>query len=316
MRALGVLSYTLAITAALLGGCGGVQLPIHEQVAAAPAALSRSDLLYVADNGNGDLYVYTYPQGRIVQKIQYSPLQDPAGDCIDDRGNVFVTGYNGHDVLVYRHGAEKPYLILEDPGYPIGCSINLTTHNLAVANAMDRDAGPGNVAVWKDPILSGSSGPSFIYSNPPFIEPAWCAYDDQGNLFVDGGDYSQRTTALAEIPNGGTAFNSISLSVNLSWPPGDIQWDGQYISIGAGNIIYQLSFSTSTGQVVGSTQLPPYWSLHGYSIFGATPQRSHRKLVATAGESIGFFQYPSGKGPSKRVSQDEPTAAVVSPAQR
>jgi sugar lactone lactonase YvrE len=276
-------------------------------------ALSDSDLLYVTNETS--VYVYTYPRGRLVQEFQYAPLQSPAGDCIDDRGNVFITGSNHHDVLVYSHGASEPKTVLWDPGYPMGCSIDPTTQNLAVANYYGPSAGAGNVAIWDDPTTSvGSGGPTFVYSNLQFTEPTWCAYDDKGNLFVDGGGYSQRKVSLAELPKGATSFENISVGIDFGWPPGDVQWDGQYITISAGNVVYELSFSGSTGYVVGSRRLPLYWSLQGYSVAGAWQKSAKRTLIATAGGSIGFFRYPTGRGPTKTLLQSSPLAPVVSPA--
>ena len=281
----------------------------------ARTAPSYSDLLYLTDKGSGDLYVYTYPAGNLVQQFQYAPIQDPAGDCVDDRGNVFVTGYNGHDILVYAHGASQTKMVLKDPGYPLGCSIDPTTHNLAVANADGANGGAGNVAIWRDPItIAGTGGPTMVFSNLQFSAPQWCAYDNQGNLFVDGADYSQRNVSLIELPKGTTSFESITLGLDLGWPAGNVQWDGQYITISAGNTIYQLSFLGSTAYVAGMTQLPLYWTLQGYSVAGAWPKESKRTLVATAGGLIGLFRYPSGKGPTKTISQNWPFVPVLSPA--
>jgi hypothetical protein len=285
--------------------------PADPPVTVSQRATSSSDLLYVTDQGDGSVYVYAYPQGTLLQHFQYAPLQSPTGDCIDDRGNVFITGYNGHDVLVYSHGASQPWALLMDPGYPSGCSVDPRTHNLAVANVFDRSAGAGNVAIWTAAIAWG--GPTFVYSNLPFLEPAWCSYDDKGNLFVDGQDYSKHQVRLAELPKGATSFERISLKISLGWPPGKVQWDGKYVSIAVGNVIYRLSFSGSKGHVVGSTQLPSRWSLQGYTIVGASPKGARkRSLIGTAGGKIGVFQYPSGSGPSLTIPQNYPLDPVVS----
>lgn len=307
--------YALSIgTAALVAGCGGMQPRLADPLATPlGGALRHTNLLYVTDIGNGKIYVYSYPQGRILQQLTYGFSQSPTGDCIDDRGNVFVTGYNGHDVLVYTHGAKVPYLVLKDPGYPSGCAIDPTTQALAVANTFNQNAGKGNVAIWTDPLSTGSGGP-VVYTGLPFIEPEWCAYDDNGNLFVDGEDYSKRESSLAELPKAAKSFETISLGTSLSFPAGDVQWDGQYISIAVASAVYQFSFSGSTGYVVGKTNLPSYWTLAAYTIAGVHAQ--HRKLLGTFSGSIGLFKYPSGKGPEKKISQNYPLAPVISPAQR
>jgi hypothetical protein len=284
----------------------------NSRPAASLGALSNSALLYVTDNGDEDVYVYAYPKGKLLQTIEAS--QSPAGECIDG-SNVFVTRYNGHDIFMYAHGASEPSVVLPDPGYPIGCSIDPTTQTLAVANEFNRDAGSGNVALWKT--IGTAAAPTAIYSDLPFIEPEWCSYDNKGNLFVDGEDYSTRSVSLVELRNGERRFKTISLAFSLGWPAGHVQWDGKYITISVENVIYRLSFSGSKASVVGSTQLPAYWNLRGYSVVGAWQNKvKDRKLIGTTGESIGFFNYPSGSGPSRTLTQNYPLDAVVSPASR
>jgi hypothetical protein len=285
--------------------------PATSGPAASPRGVSQSALLYVTDEGNV-IYVYSYPKGRLLQKLD--TLQSATGECLDG-GNVFVTFYNGHNIAVYAHGASKPSVVLPDPGYPVGCSIDPATQTLAVANGLNRDAGKGNVVLWKP--TATAIAPAAIYSNLPFEEPFWCSYDNEGNLFVDGEDYSTRSVSLVELPKGGSVFKTISLDISLGWPPGHVQWDGRYITISVANVIYRLSFTGSTAYVVGSTQLPAYWKLQGYSIVGAwQSDAKHHKLVGTAGGSIGFFDYPSGSGPHRALTQNYPFDAVVSPASR
>ena len=104
-----------------------------------------------------------------------------------------------------------------------------------------------------------------------------------------------RKVSLAELPKGAAAFKTISLGISLGWPPGHVQWDGEYMTISVANVIYRLSFSGSSAKVVGSTQLPTYWNLQGYSIVGAWSNAKNRKLIGTAGENIGFLPILPGR---------------------
>lgn len=274
------------------------------------AMASKSALLYVTDEGNV-VYLYTYPMGTMVGQLTMNGLQSPTGECVDNQGDVFITGYNGHTIFEYPHDVSQPIRMLADPGYPVGCSIDSTTQDLAVANAMSTGAGPGNVAIWN---LAANSAPK-VYSNLQFLQPAWCTYDDNGNLFVDGADYSERKSSLAELPQGAASFHKISLGISLDWPPGNVQWDEKYLTVSVGNTIYRLSVSGSRGRVVGSTQLGLSWTLSSYFIVGA--QSNHlkgRMLVGTSGGKIGIFTYPAGKGPTKVITQNYPLDAVVSPS--
>lgn len=269
----------------------------------------NADLLYVTDEGNV-VYVYSYPNLKLVGQLMMYGLQSPTGECVDSHGSVFVTGFNGHKVFLYPYGGSRPVLTLFDPGYPVGCSIDPTTQSLAVANEFDRSAGPGTVVIW-----APANGRPTVYANLQFLEPSWCAYDDKGNLFVDGEDYSTRKSSLAELPKGAASFKKVSLGISLGGPPGNLLWDGKYITAVAGNVIYRLSISDFKARVVGSTTLHALWTLSNYFIVGSQQnQPQARKLVATAGEDIGIFNYPTGTGPTKVITQNYPLDAVVSPA--
>ncbi len=130
-------------TAALLAGCAGG--PFDTAPTAPPFDSARStrsaqddksvkgDLLYVTDTITNDLYVFSYPKGKLVQTIPY--LAEPAGECVDASGNVFVANTGGNDILEFAHGGTSAIATLQDPGFfPIGCAIDPGSGNLAVAN--------------------------------------------------------------------------------------------------------------------------------------------------------------------------------------
>ncbi len=81
--------------------------------------IKSGSLLYVSDTESGDVYVFNYPKGTPAGTI--TGLTDPGGECVDAKGNVFVTNTGGSNVLEYAHGGTAPIATLKDPGFfPIG----------------------------------------------------------------------------------------------------------------------------------------------------------------------------------------------------
>jgi hypothetical protein len=116
--------------AALLAGCGvlplssskgqdDVQPPVasHGAIARSPASMSGKALLYLAGSPSlpsGTVYVYTYPQGHLVETL--TGFAQPFGECSDSAGDVFVVrrpmvpvsavGWKAHDGHLESHGRQ------------------------------------------------------------------------------------------------------------------------------------------------------------------------------------------------------------------
>ena len=125
-----------------------------------------------------------------------------------------------------------------------------------------------------------------------------CAYDDQGNLFIDG---STTTGGIefAELPAGSSAISNITLDKKLE-NAGAVQWDGTYITVEDGSTIYRLSVSGSTGTVVGTTKL-----LARQDAWKSLNFIYHHRVIAPDGAQrghVGFWPYPSGGKPVKVIA--------------
>jgi hypothetical protein len=213
---------------AMLAGCGGSQPPIG-----APGAMLQSraiatrperggswmlpeakseDLLYASDIRNSVVWVYAYPSGQQVGRLSGFPSQ-PAGLCSDSLGDVYVAtsgvDVSSSNVYEYAHGGTNPINTLSDPGQAFGCAVDPTTGNLAVANP--HSASVPNVAVYE-----GAKGMPSVYAAPENAPLAFCAYDDHGDLFVNGG-------LLAELPLGGGSLTEIQLPKSMN-NTASIQW--------------------------------------------------------------------------------------------
>jgi hypothetical protein len=243
----------------LLAGCGG------SQSAGAPTALppiatsshkshghswmlkeaTSEPLLYIT--GASDVYVVSYPQGKLVGEL--SDIDAPAGVCSDAKGDVFVTAVWTEDVLEFAHGGTSPIAKLGDYGYyPNGCAVDPTTGNLAVANFNSMDGSGGNLAIYAKAQGRPTDYPGSYY---------WCAYDNQGDLLVDGngGGYEW-------MPAGSNTLNSVNLNVTGE----GIQWDGTYFAIvdPASKQVNRVTISGSSGVVVSTVNFRGLIASLGY----------------------------------------------------
>lgn len=283
----------------------------------APDARNNS-LLYVSSYGdNGEnVYVYSYPEGKL--KGTLTGFAGPQGECVDRAGDVFISNYDGADIMEYAHGSTQPIAILEDQPYsnPDDCSIDPTTGDLAVSNDFASN-GHGDVAIYKS-----AQGVPQIYSDPDLFDYTACAYDNAGNLFVDGDNDDLKFT-LAELPKSSTTFVTITLpKIREKYGLGAMQWDGQYIAIGNpdDDVVYQLQISGTEAKVVGSTPLTDGAHVDFFSIVGADGGRRARQSAELVGSNYygtgaKVWKYPAGGMSVKAIGDvDESVGTAVSPA--
>ena len=325
------LGYTLGLSAAVaaLFGCGGSQPPIgapgvmpqssaivtHSERGGSwmlPEARGR-DLLYISKPfypGPRDVYVYTYPGAKQVGLL--AGLGEPEGECVDKRGNVFITDayVDAYDSAVYEyaHGDTSPIAILDVPHTgAMGCSIDPTSEKLAVSGGSSSD---GVVSTFAYKPKRGWRFPK-TYSVPGMTEGSFCGYDNKGDLYVDGVHQSS-AFELAELPKSANRFIRITLNQSIN-SPGQVQWDGKHLAIGdtgvSPSIIYRFSLSGSGGTEVGSTTLngskmvEQFW-IQGKTVVGPDYYYS--------GAGVGFWPYPGGGNPDRTISLYDPFGAIVS----
>ena len=185
----------------------------------------KKALLYVSDYDESVLNVYSYPKLKMVGQI--TGLSNPDGVCSDKKGNIWVDNNTGANLVEYKHGGTSPIATVSDSNnYPVGCSVDPTTGNLAASNIFTFSGGQGSVAVYK-----GASGSPTLYTDPDFIYVYFCGYDNKGNLFIDGVN-SGFGFEFAELAKGSSSLKTISLSGGTVTFPGNIRWDGKNVAVG------------------------------------------------------------------------------------
>ncbi|HEY2475873.1 MAG TPA: hypothetical protein VGI19_13880 [Candidatus Cybelea sp.] len=271
-----------------------------------PRAVQAKNLVYVADGGRGKVRVYTYPS--LEQAGNLLDLADPAGVCSDSKGNVWVVESKAPKLIEYAHGSTKEEAMLSDAGaqYPLGCSVDPTTGNLAMTN-LGGPSGGGNILIW-----AGAKGSATTHSDSDMSFVYFCGYDAQGNLFVDGLD-AHYNFVFAELPNGSKDFQTIALD-GVSFP-GGIAWDGQYVAVGdqayqskEKSAIDQVSVSGSTATIAATTTLNGSCDVMQFAMFNGK--------VFTPDVCLGqgfVYHYPAGGNAIKKIGNLQyPVAAAIS----
>ena len=305
---------------ALLAGCGGSQPPIGAQgaipqsrVIAQHAAHGKSwmlpeakheDLLYVSDYQNGVIVLsYTPPRLKYVGFL--SEPQWGEGECVDKAQNVFITG-SASEIVEYAHGATNPKTILTDQfATPLSCSADPTTGNLAVVGNPDAFHRHYGVAIFKK-----ARGKARLYEDSGFV-PVACAYDNKGNVFLDG--ILTSSAAIAELPKGSSSFTNIPLHQSFN-DVGGIQWDGRYVAVGDNynGVIYEFDINGSGATEVGSTPLS------GSGAVGQFFIDRGRVVVPSSFEGysgfVKIYDYPAGGAAKRTRDVGYPNGAVVSRA--
>ncbi len=272
-----------------------------------PAAKRHAILYATYETG---VALYAYPGGAFINRLNLSSSLDSL--CPDARGNVWVTTgrYGGHEtqVVEYAHGGTTPIAVMNGPGNnPLGCSVDRATGNLAVATIGygSSSQNPGLVLVYRD-------APKYppitfkITKNGHFF---YCAYDDQGNLFVDG-VRNKSEFIVYELPKDKHTFVPVTLHQSISYP-GAIQWDSSNLAVAdaATNEIFRFAIANGSGALVGTTTLVNAATLsYQFWIQGGTvvAEPDNRNQFA-------YWNYPAGGLPTKTLPGGPFTAFAVSP---
>ncbi len=312
------------VTAAILSGCGGSQPPIGPSGAMqqSPAIVTRAErgtswmlpeaknenLLYVGSYVTDDVYVYSFPKGKLVGTL--TEIEDPQSLCSDLKGNVWISSdVNGSsgvgEMLEYPHGGKTAITTLSDPQTPAACAVDPTTGNLAVANSDGNGPYYGELAIYGD----GQGQPTLYSVYPPSGDLYGTTYDNKGDVFAIGlKDSWHDKSGVFWLRKGASTVKNFPLHPHVA--PRGVQWDGQALAVvfaaHAPPSINRFKIGRRSGKAVG----PPIETSAGFNQFwiqGST-------LVGTAESgTISLWKYPSGGTPTKTITGvDHPYGVTVS----
>ncbi len=312
-----------AIARTMPGFVAGAKRPDHRSSWMSPDAKRIKKLLYVSDWSTNDVYVYDYDKGTL--EGQLSGVNDPYGQCVDKKGNVWVVAFGGSSVSEFAHGGTQVMKTLTTDYQPMGCSVDPTTGNLAVAASESVD------------VFVHARGKAHVYQNHvcfPFWAPG---YDASGNLYAEALLYgsakplSGYSDPLAcELPHGGKSLRGVHLSGFGIYYPASVMWDGKHLTLtdqdymdNHETVIYRVSEDSSGNLTsIGKTMLTdscdgndvevPQPFIFGKVIVGGNLRCSYYGSKPR----FDYWTYPAGGNPTRSLQSppEKPVGQSVSVA--
>ncbi len=252
---------------------------------------------YISDFSNSDVFEFDYPKSdSSIGTI--TGVSNAQGECTKNGKNTFwVTATGSSQIDEFKVGGSTPIntLSTESEGQPAGCGIDPTTGNLAATIITN-----GDVVVF-----ANASGTGTTYASG-LTEAFFATYDKSGNLFVDG--FGNAGVGIVELVKGGSSFKPITPSNTIEFP-GNIQWDGTYVTVNdqEGFAIYQYTVSGSTATLKGTV------SYQGASDCDQTWIAKSVFYCPDAGAANAkVYKYPAGGEPVATLTASfaEPIGAV------
>lgn len=195
------------------------QVPFAAGHANVPEA-HKARLLYVTNFSSNVVAVVDYPSGNRLQSL--TGFTNPQGICADASDhNVFIANTGGENVLEYAYGASSPKATYLDAGeFPVECSIDPKTGNLAIADIFSPTTGLGAATICTKPTHCKT------YVQPGGLLEAYSiAYVGNGDLYVGGQGSSG--FQMVYLPAGGSVWKTVSSGA----VSGTMQWDGKYLAV-------------------------------------------------------------------------------------
>lgn len=331
------------VAVALLAGCSGSaseftpsapatqsRVAGHGKSWMSPRAATTSALLYVSDDESNSVFVYDYSTGASVGTL--TGFDSPSGQCVDKKGDIWITNESGHSIVEYEHGGTKVKKTLTTLGASIGCGVS-PSGDLAVANLYEGTGGQGSLEIFKD-----AAGTPARYTSPDCFSVWPPAYNSEGNLYLEGSTVGG-TNYVCGIPAGGTKLQPVGILNAVIDHPGSVVWDGLYITLTdtgydgkTETALYQAAPAESGDLYVVSTTVLSDPACNGLSavdwpfVVGKKNTPANKKQGsavvgsnvacgnASKGSPFDYWAYPAGGNPTSALGGGpaSPTGSSVS----
>lgn len=278
-----------------------------------PSAVGKS-LIFLSD---GDATVNIYlKSGEHKQVGWITGLSVPTDLATDAARNLYVSlggGFSGTtELVVYAPPyTKKPTLTLALGEYPFGVAVS-PQGVVAVTGCTSSSCGGLGVTFY----ALGSSVPCATVVTYPQMNPGYAAFDDKGNLYIDGNDASNNQV-VGEIAGGCDATSMILLTT------------GNTIGLAAGVQVNQkgrIAILDASSSAAIYTYLPPQNGSLGNPV-STTPLTSSPSALAftflASGRSIWVadangrasnYDYPNGGGSEQTIiGSGYPSGIAVTP---
>lgn len=261
---------------------GDMPVPLQSRVERrswmSPAAKNVKELLYISGAVTNTVYVYDYKTKTLVGEL--TGFDQPSGQCVDAKGDIWITDWQSFEVSEYAHGGTSPIAVLKMENLQTGCSIDPTTGDLAVSNA------DGLLDIWKK--ARGRPKEFASRACPVFWAPG---YDNHGNLFVESAE-SGFGAYVCGLPHGGRSLQVVPFNQTINYGAGAM-WDGKYMTFGDQlfNGPYDAQGGPAPLEISGVYRAAENAS-GGLTLVGAAPGSGSTRLydsLCGASDVAGFF---------------------------
>jgi len=221
-----------------------------------PNCCALQKTLFVSDAFGGSLftgaiYMFDYVTGASLGQVAAPPegFSEVQGGCADASGNVYFANTALSTVDEYNHSGTYVATI-SDPGqYPVGCSYDRSSGDLAITNIINTSGGAGSVSIASGGAITNT------YPVPNMFRVYFPGYQAKsGVLWIAGSDSSG---VFQYDSFSGGVFTNVGVHGATVGFPGSVMWSGKSMWMNVGD---QDTFSSptfyqvdSSGNVVGST---------------------------------------------------------------
>jgi hypothetical protein len=191
---------------------------LHSKLPAAAFVSSEIDAkggasIIVSDASDDVVDIFN---GAGKQTAQLTGFSQPQGLALDASGNLYVADTGNSRIQVYAAGFKGTPTTINDPGEsPASVTID-SKGNLGVTNILTTGGGPGSVSFF-------NKGGTLLatLSNANFAKVIFDAFDDKGNLYIDGTNASGAFVA-GEVVGGvsGNAITILATGNSVGYPGG------------------------------------------------------------------------------------------------
>jgi hypothetical protein len=266
-----------------------------------PDRKSHKKFGYIANFSGGTTGEFHFPKGATLSGTISG--SEPQGLCAEKgRGDFWITNSGSETIQEYKANSTTELASVDTASYgdPAGCAVS------------DASSSKGEVAATLitsgDVVLYPNGTGSGTEVADALEETFFGTFDDKGDLFVDGFN-SEFIPAVAEMPAGSSTFHIVLLPNSIEFP-GNIQWDGKYVTVNDQEAydIYQYTVSGSSATLsgtvsyTGASDCDQTWIYKGYF------------LCPDAGDNNAkVYKYPAGGAPvyTWTGSFDEAIGAMV-----